>query len=88
MDYTGYDPALDESLFPNTRKDLVYWTSTSDIFPGADIIADDFIAPPQRNETMQAGEKTKSALAWGVSFQEGGSWRYRKEKFYYSRCVR
>ena len=88
VDYTDYDLALDESLFPNTRKDLFYWTSTSDIFPGASIIADDFVAPPQRNETMQPGEKTKSALAWGVSFQEGGSWRYRKEKFYYARCVR
>ena len=88
VDYTDYDPALDESLFPNTHKDLFYWTSTSDIFPGADIIADDFVAPPQRNETLRPGKKTKSALAWGVSFQEGGGWRYRKEKFYYARCVR
>jgi hypothetical protein len=54
---------------------------------GAKNIGSAFFENPQRFETKAAGVRLTSALAWGVSFLEGGAWRYMKGNEYYVRCV-
>ena len=71
VDYTDYDPSIDHKLFPDTHTDLYYWTSTSDVAPGAKNLLTGIAGNPIRNEEMEPGSKVQSDVAWGVSFQEG-----------------
>jgi hypothetical protein len=88
VDYTDYDPSIDHKLFLDTHTDLYYWTSTSDVAPGAKNLLTGIAGIPIRNEKMEPGVKVQSDVAWGVSFQEGGAWRYSKQNLNYTRCVR
>jgi len=87
-DYTAYNPAIDTEAFPNTRTDLYYWTSTSDVVPGARNLLTGIVSNPIRNEEVDEGSKLENHVAWGLSFQEGGAWRYPKQHLNYARCVR
>ena len=88
VDYTAYNPSIDKEAFPNTRTDLYYWTSTSDVAPGARNLLTGLVGNPIRNENMEHTSKLENHVAWGLSFQEGGAWRYPKQHRNYARCVR
>jgi cytochrome c553 len=86
-DYTRMTPSIDAEMFPETNTDSFYWTSTSDVIPGATKIGELFMGNPERNESLTDVFKIENGLAWGVSFDEGGAWRYPKSGEYHVRCV-
>ena len=86
-DYTRMSPAIDPAKFPETNTNSFYWTSTSDVTPEGSKLGHTFLRAPQRNEKATELIKIHNEMAWGVSFNEGGSWRYHKSGEYYVRCV-
>ncbi len=68
VDYTAFDPSIDSKLFPDTQVDLYYWTSTSDVYPGAKNMIPTLLQNGLRNEEMEQGTKIENHVAWGISF--------------------
>jgi len=87
LDYTRTRPAIDTSIFTENDTTGFYWTSTSDVIDGTNSLGALFMAEPERNETAQESFKISNNRAWGVSVDEGGAWRFKKDSEYSVRCV-